>query len=241
MKKTLLKRFAVLTACCALATTVAFAASTIHKTVTIEYANIKLVVDGVTITPKDANGSTVEPFIYNGTTYLPVRAVGNAIGKQVTWDGNTKTVYLGDAPNSKKWLMDLCPPYETDYGYYEANGNTTDGTNSFKMAGQSYSRGFMVAFCAEDVGTNVLFNLNGQYSTLDFDLGPVDGHSGLPLLLKFYLDGELTETIEMTSEDLPRHCSVNLNKALQMKVVAVSAEGNGWWGTQYGIANAALS
>lgn len=241
MKKKMLMRLATLCLCVGLVGGSALAAGKIYKNITVQYDNIKLVIDGATITPKDANGSTVEPFIYNGTTYLPVRAVGNALGKQVSWDGKTKTVYLGDAPNSKKWLMDLCPPYETDYGYYAANGNTTDGTNSFKMAGQSYSRGFMVAFCAEDVGTNVLFNLNGQYSTLDFDLGPVDGHSGLPLLLKFYMDGELTETIEMTSEDLPRHCSVNLNRALQMKVVAVSAEGNGWWGTQYGIANAELS
>lgn len=241
MKKKMLMRLATLCLCAGLVGGSALAAGKIYKNITVQYDNIKLVIDGVTITPKDANGSTVEPFIYNGTTYLPVRAVGNALGKQVSWDGKTKTVYLGDAPNSKKWLMDLCPPYETDYGYYAANGNTTDGTNSFKMAGQSYSRGFMVAFCAEDVGTNVLFNLNGQYSTLDFDLGPVDGHSGLPLLLKFYLDGELTETIEMTSEDLPKHCSVHLNRALQMKVVAVSVEGNAWWGIQYGIANAELS
>ena len=67
----------------------------------MQYDNIKLVIDGATITPKDANGSTVEPFIYNGTTYLPVRAVGNALGKQVSWDGKTKTVYLGDAPTAK--------------------------------------------------------------------------------------------------------------------------------------------
>jgi hypothetical protein len=33
-------------------------------------------IDGVTITPKDVTGNVVDPFIYNGTTYLPVRAVG---------------------------------------------------------------------------------------------------------------------------------------------------------------------
>lgn len=241
MKKRLLMRLATLCLCVGLVGGSALAAGKMYKNITVQYDNIKLVIDGVTITPKDANGTVVEPFIYNGTTYLPVRAVGNAIGKQVSWDGKTKTVYLGEAPGQTSYLMEVCPPYETDYGYYEANGETKDGTNSFKMAGKSYSRGFMVAFCAEDVGTNMLFNLNGQYSTLDFDLGPVDGHSGFPLLLKFYLDGELAKTIEMTSEDLPKHYSVNLNGALQMKIVAVSAEGSGWWGTQYGIANAELS
>lgn len=57
---------------------------------------IKIVVDGRKINPKDANGNTVEPIIYNGTTYLPVRAVGDALGKAVYWDGPNYTVYLGD-------------------------------------------------------------------------------------------------------------------------------------------------
>ena len=60
---------------------------------------IKIVVDGQKINPKDANGKTVEPMIYNGTTYLPVRAVADALGKAVYWDGPNYTVYLGQIPN----------------------------------------------------------------------------------------------------------------------------------------------
>ena len=57
---------------------------------------VTIVIDGQKITPTDANGKAVEPIIYNGTTYLPVRAVANALGKAVYWDGPTHTVYLGD-------------------------------------------------------------------------------------------------------------------------------------------------
>ncbi len=57
---------------------------------------VKIVIDGQKITPTDANGKAVEPIIYNGTTYLPVRAVANAFGKAVYWDGPSYTVYLGD-------------------------------------------------------------------------------------------------------------------------------------------------
>lgn len=57
---------------------------------------VTIVVDGQKINPTDASGNTVEPIIYNGTTYLPVRAVANAFGKAVYWDGETTTVYLGD-------------------------------------------------------------------------------------------------------------------------------------------------
>ena len=62
------------------------------------YSNVKIYIDGKKIDPKDANGNTVEPFIYNGTTYLPVRAVGEAFGKVVAWDGSTSSVYVGLAP-----------------------------------------------------------------------------------------------------------------------------------------------
>ena len=59
---------------------------------------IKIVIDGKDVNPTDANGNKVEPIIYNGTTYLPVRAVANAFGKAVYWDGPNYTVYLGQAP-----------------------------------------------------------------------------------------------------------------------------------------------
>ena len=67
---------------------------TLQKDVT--YRDIKIVVDGTEIIPTDANGNNVEPFIMDGTTYLPVRAVANAFGKEVGWDDTNSTVYLGN-------------------------------------------------------------------------------------------------------------------------------------------------
>lgn len=71
------------------------AAATIgSRTLTANYNDIKIEVDGKQITPTDANGNTVEPFAIDGTTYLPVRAVGNALGMVVDWDSSTATVLL---------------------------------------------------------------------------------------------------------------------------------------------------
>jgi hypothetical protein len=78
---------------------VAFAASRV-QTIEITYRDIKLVVDGTAVAPKDATGKTVEPFIYDGTTYLPVRAVSEAVGKAVRWDNETSTVFLGAEPTT---------------------------------------------------------------------------------------------------------------------------------------------
>ena len=83
-----------LTAAIMLCSTAAFAANT-SKTVTAVYNNIKIVVDGSKVTPKDVNGNIVEPFIIDGTTYLPVRALANALGQGVDWDPETSTVIIG--------------------------------------------------------------------------------------------------------------------------------------------------
>ena len=65
------------------------------KSIGISYRDVKLEVDGKRITPRDASGNVVEPFLYGGTTYLPVRAVADAMGVDVSWDQETYTVYLG--------------------------------------------------------------------------------------------------------------------------------------------------
>lgn len=86
-------------------------AKNIQETINAVYMNVKLVVDGIEITPKDANGNVVEPFIYNGTTYLPVRAIGEAFDKDVQWDGDTATVYIGGVQKPLKEVYLYDKPY----------------------------------------------------------------------------------------------------------------------------------
>ncbi len=66
------------------------------ETISVMYDNIKILIDGVEFTAKDVNGNVIEPFIYNGTTYLPVRGIANAFDVNVNWNENDKTVELGD-------------------------------------------------------------------------------------------------------------------------------------------------
>ena len=64
------------------------------RTATLVYDNIKILLDSKEIIPTDANGNTVEPFIIDGTTYLPVRGISNSLGLNVEWNSATKTVVL---------------------------------------------------------------------------------------------------------------------------------------------------
>ena len=58
---------------------------------------------------KDAEGTTVYPIIYNGTTYLPIRAVSEMLGLQVAWEDETRTVLLSNRmPGDPERLIDVC-------------------------------------------------------------------------------------------------------------------------------------
>lgn len=73
-------------------------AATGQQSITVGYNNIKVYIDNVLTEMKDPNGKTVEPFIYDGTTYVPLRAVSEALNKEVVWDNNTKSIYIGAQP-----------------------------------------------------------------------------------------------------------------------------------------------
>lgn len=126
---------------------------------------IKIVIDGQKINPTDANGNTVEPIIYNGTTYLPVRAVANAFGKSVYWDGPNYTVYLGD--------MDGKLEYPTEELSTEGNiGDWWGNSGTLKdNIGNTYSRGVF------SNNSNCIFEkiLNMKYSKFKGTIYVADG------------------------------------------------------------------
>ena len=97
---------------------------------TLVYRGIKIILDGTLITPRDASGNVVEPFIIDGTTYLPVRALSNALGFDVGWDNATSTVSISSGASSggsqsggSGWVMIYenaiqTPDYESPSGIY---------------------------------------------------------------------------------------------------------------------------
>lgn len=181
---------------------------TAKETIEVDYLDIKLVVNGKEVTPKDVNGNVVEPFAYQGTTYLPVRAVGEALGKTVRWDGETKTVHLGELPQGT-YLVDVCKAAKenyitgkglVDYVYRAADHEAFTFTSKPMYGGNDkrYSQG-----CQG--GT---FELGGKYETLTFDFLNYAGSK-----LDIYLDGELAQTIEGVEGGGVQTVTVPLNYA----------------------------
>lgn len=54
--------------------------------ITLEVSPINVLVNGEEFKPKDAQGNNVLVFVYNGTTYAPLRALAESYGLQVGYD-----------------------------------------------------------------------------------------------------------------------------------------------------------
>lgn len=79
----------------ALFLTTSYAANTYRKTITVT-SGVNVEFNNEAIDMTDANGKAVETFIYNGTTYVPIRAVSNAFGADIGYDRNTQTISVYD-------------------------------------------------------------------------------------------------------------------------------------------------
>ena len=123
----------------------AFAATLVKKNISID-SGVSIYTDESILIPKDVTGKTVDAFIYNGTTYLPVRALSEALGKTIAWDGSTGTVFVsGYAADDKN--ADYLETYfeipaftatvsrnDFDAALVKIEGDKTDGTGTLTVA-----------------------------------------------------------------------------------------------------------
>lgn len=186
------------------------------KNISVLYDNIKVYKDNVLCELKDANGSTIEPFIYNGTTYMPVRGTASLADMQVTWDGASKSVYLWDemVPSGTNFMQE-CPPYEKSglSTYLSTEGDT------FEMGGKKYSDGMLAYGTSSYIHSKyAIFNLNSKYSTLKCTVGHYYG-SNEDKQVSFIVDGNVVKTVDIPTGSLPIEVSVPLTYGLQLKIV----------------------
>ena len=120
-----------------------------------------------------------------------------------------------------KYLLDVCPPYEM---------NSSEISTYFEMAGNIYSNGLLMQ---GNEGAYAIFNLRGEYTTLEFELGHIDDTSMNSVTFYIYIDEILVEEIEISASSLPKQYSIDLNGANQLKITS----GYSSWYPEYGFAN----
>ena len=174
MKKKLLMITCVVAVLSSLLTVVATGAITkitahLNSGITINY-------NGETQTLKDATGTVLAPISYNGSTYVPVRAVSEIFGENVDWDDATQTIYLG---SREKQPVNLTTAIGagTDYSFkiLDAAELTVAGSDAPATFDSGISYNFGPGFIAFTESYGIKHDVAG-YETLSFTVwSEVDG------------------------------------------------------------------
>lgn len=203
--------------------------------------DLNIEVDGAKQSLKDAAGNPVYPIVYNNSTYVPFRAVGDLLGVEVGWDQDTQTAkYITsqdptpatkpepDKPASGWDLIDKCDSRNHCEGgiglYYWSCIDVVKSEKNQKIRLGSDSVDHWLRFTGRLTnvdGTDfyhsfVGFDLSGEYNTLT---------------LKAYADYDTTVTVynnatkdsvlgtfTVKANEAPSSHSVQINGAYQILI-----------------------
>ena len=146
-----------------------------------------IIVDDTVRSFTDVNGKAVYPLLYEGTTYLPVRAIAELMGKNVQWDGATDTVTLTSG-NSGSLVTDAD-------SFNSSNGNSSNNSSNNGSNGSNVNGGTNAGYIGEAKAKEIALKHAGLSSSqvtfvkvqLDYD----DGRSEYEV--EFYNSASRTE------------------------------------------------
>ncbi|WP_236575682.1 stalk domain-containing protein [Paenibacillus sp. USDA918EY] len=145
--ESLKKKWIVTTAAAAMLLTAAsgvYAGAKLQEVKAYLNSSIQLKFNGTPVQPRDEKGNAVLPITYNGTTYLPVRAVADVMGIAVSYNPETYTVELGE----KSEGVAIAKGFESMYYTKDPAQTTYQGKDYkeayFDNAGSKRSSSFML-------------------------------------------------------------------------------------------------
>lgn len=168
---------------------------------------------------KDEKGNVLYPISYNGSTYLPIRAIAGLLDVPVKWDGDTQTVLLG-APVGGVDLIETYKPY-TSYAantashisnqFFQNKDRTTINAGGVEIS-------HWIGFCYngwnhQEITTS--FNIGGKYSTLTFK---AYANADTTLTVKGDNDQVLGE-YQLVGGRVPQAFTVNLLNTTQLSFI----------------------
>ena len=132
---------------------------------------VKIVINGAELMPTDANGKAVEPLLVDGTTYLPVRAIAQALGLEVEWEEKSYTVKIKEPKNKDEKPENKEEIKESQKAEKPVNENVVEGV------GQIISNNINKEISKlRDKESGKLYTVDGVYLVGDWgDFRIVDG------------------------------------------------------------------
>ncbi len=214
-------------------------------------SGVHIQIDGKDFVPKDASGKEVEVFVYNGTTYLPLRAISEEFGKEIVWDGSTKTVKIGKMPEKKvneKYLGEKGMEYmhsQNEYGNAKYAYGLADINKAHEYhdnTGNGYYN-YLVLDCLNEKNrcfknpvnpysyVQIDFPSNAKYSRFKASLAVWNKYKDFTGDVKFNVladDKVIFEKI-MKAGDMPEDLDLDVSGALKVSFKLIANTGSTDW------------
>lgn len=217
-------------------------ASTGAKNLTATFNNIQVKLDGKLLNLHDAAGKTVEPFVIDGTTYLPIRAISEALGLGVDWNGSSNTVILTSKPEEtpvatqgEKTSMASLSPFSID-SLLSSDLTPPTPTVRFSSGATFYNRqvkyttdnllemnakGFWYTTSPDRWPSSMSATyLVGNYSTFTAYVSSIDGFGDTWFSFYDADAGSLLKNIAVKQGEPPVQINIDLTGVDKLKIVA---------------------
>ena len=203
------------------------------RNISVLQGGIRVVVNGQQITPRDAQGNVVEPIIFEGTTFMPLRAISEALGYPADWNPHTTTAYIGTRTRAPQPFLDAAPWVER---------NRVGGTlqvNNATMNGVFYPNAILSSHNSSAQWSR--HELNRQFSTLTGVIGREDGSGALPGSITFIGDGRTLAVFSVGGDTRPQNVSVDVRGVSELEIrVQLATGGTTLHRALIGFANATI-
>lgn len=114
--------------------------------------NIKFLLNGKKWTPTDANGKELSALVYKGSTYVPLRAVSNALGAAVDYDANNLVITIDNSDDGIPYLDSSSSSGSSNGSNSNAGNSSGSGSSNITTPAANESKGkltFSSSFNAE--------------------------------------------------------------------------------------------
>lgn len=196
------------------------------KTINVS-TGVSMYMDDRQVTPTDANGKPVEVFVYNGTTYIPVRAVSKLFDTPIQWDGKTRGVYIGkhSSTTPAAYLEELEPFTGFNLKCATNEGIVTDNVGTRRNH-------VLITRNGDNTFDNVYY-LNGNYTSMTGTLyQPKEyknyNYKGYYSSVSIYGDDRLLYEGSVTGGVMPVDFNIDLTGVLKLRIDMNDAKDN--WG-----------